>query len=587
VKNLSFGIEFLKGILKKRLCRICMNWHIHYIKPLKHIAAFLFILTLTSCSAAEKNIDYSQDGVPAFGDTIVTASIADATTLIPIVASDSASHEICALIYNGLIRYGKDLDIEGDLAKSWSIKDGGREIIFDLHENIRWHDGMAFTADDVLFTYEKLIDPDVRTPYGGDFKKIKSIEALGPYRIKVVYKEPFSPALSSWGMYIMPKHILEDEDLNTTKYSRYPIGTGPYKFKRWVSGQRIDLQVNDDYFKGRPYINQYIYRIIPDSSTMFLELQAEGVDSMGLSPLQYKRQTENAFFKSHYNRFRYPSFGYTYLGYNLLNDKFKDKRVRQALNMAVNKQELIDGVLMGLGSICTGPFVPESWAFNENVKPDDYDPEEAKRLFAEAGWSDTDADKVLDKKGIDFEFTILINQGNDLRRYAAEMIQHQLSRVGVKVKIQVMEWSVLLTEFINKKRFEAVLMGWGLSRDPDCYDIWHSSKTREGEFNFISYKDKEIDRLLEEGRRIFDKGLRAQIYRKIHSILYNEQPCMFLWVADNLPIVHKRFKNIKPAPAGIGYNFTQWYVPEGQQKYRHSDCVTIYDTVIASKAKQS
>jgi peptide/nickel transport system substrate-binding protein len=558
----------LSTVPKKGLCRIDMNWHNNYIKPLLYMAVFLFILSLAGCAKVGKSIDHSQDSAPVYGDTIVTASIADATTLIPIVASDSASHEICALIYNGLIRYDKDLNIIGELAKSWDIRAGGREMIFYLHENVKWHDGAPFTAEDVLFTYEKLIDPAVRTPYGGDFKKIESIEILDTYKVRVVYKEPFAPALSSWGMPIIPKHLLENEDLNTTRYSRFPIGTGPYKFTRWQSGQRVDLKANEYYFKGRPYIDRYIYRIIPDISTMFLELQAEGVDFMGLTPLQYERQTENEFFKTHYNKFRYPSFGYTYLGYNLLNDKFKDKKVRKALNMAVNKQELIDGVLMGLGRICTGPFVPESWAFNEAIVPDTYDLEGAKRLLAKAGWSDTNADGIIDKNGMPFEFTILINQGNDSRKYAAEIIQHQLSRAGIRVKIQVMEWSVLLTEFINKKRFEAVLMGWGLSRDPDCYDIWHSSKTREGEFNFISYKNTEVDRLLEQGRRVFDQKKRARVYNKIHSMLYDEQPYMFLWVADNLPIVHKRFKNIKPAPAGIGYNFIEWYVPDGQRKYR-------------------
>ena len=542
--------------------------HNNYIRPLIYIAAFLFALPLSGCAIRDKGIDYSQDGAPDYGDAIVTASIADATTLIPIVASDSASHEICALIYNGLIRYDKDLNITGELARSWDIKEEGRIIVFHLRDDVKWHDGMPFTAEDVFFTYQKLIDPDVRTPYGGDFKKIESFEIIDPYTIKITYKEPFAPALSSWGMLIMPKHILEIEDLNTTKYGRSPIGTGPYKFVRWKSGQRIDLKANEGYFDGKPYIDRYIYRIIPDTATMFLELQVEGVDFMGIAPLQYKRQTENEFFKKHYNKFRYPSFGYTYLGYNLLNDKFKDKRVRKALNLAVDKQELIDGVLMGLGRICTGPFVPESWAFDEKVMPDPYDLHAAKELLLEAGWSDSDGDGVIDKAGLPFEFTILINQGNDSRKYAAEIIQHQLSRIGIKVKIQVMEWSVLLTEFINKKRFEAILMGWGLSRDPDCYDIWHSSKTREGEFNFISYQNKQVDSLLEQGRRIFDQEKRADIYHKIHAMLYDEQPYMFLWVADSLPIVHKRFKGIEPAAAGIGYNFTKWYVPAQQQKYR-------------------
>ena len=542
--------------------------HNKYTRPLIYIAAFLFALSLQGCAIVDSGIDYSQDGSPSYGDAIVTASIADATTLIPIIASDSASHEICNLIYNGLIRYDKDLNIIGELAESWDIEDAGRVIKFHLRKDVLWHDSHPFTADDVRFTYERLIDPATRTPYSGDFKKIDIFETLDAHTIRIRYKEPFSPALSSWGMPILPKHLLEKEDLHTTKYSRSPIGTGPYKFSAWRSGQQIVLKANDNYFRGRPYIDRYIYRIIPDTATMFLELQAQGVDFMGLVPLQYKRQTENDFFSKHYNKFRYPSFGYTYLGYNLNNEKFKDKKVRKALNLAVDKTALIDGVLMGLGRICTGPFVPESWAFNEDVLSDGYNPELAKRMLFQAGWNDSNGDGIIDRNGIAFEFTILVNQGNDSRKYAAEIIQHQLGLVGIKVNIQVMEWSVLITEFINKKRFEAVLMGWGLSRDPDCYDIWHSSKTREGEFNFIGYKNNEVDRLLEQGRRVFEQDARANIYQKIHQILYDEQPYMFLWVADSLPIVHKRFKNIKPAAAGIGYNFIEWYVPDEQIRYR-------------------
>lgn len=537
-------------------------------RPLEISAVFLLSISLFGCGLRASVIDYNEEGPPTSGDAIVVGSIGDATTLIPIIASDSASHDICGLVYNGLVKYDQDLNIVGELAEGWEIKEGGLVIIFYLRKNIRWHDGKPFTAEDVKFTYEKLIDPEVRTPYSGDFLKIKSLEIQDPYTVKVNYKEPFSPALSSWGMWIMPKHILKDEDLNITSYGRHPIGTGPYKFLRWKTAERIDLVANEDYFEGRPRIDRYIYRIIPDTATMFLELQAEGVDMMGLSPLQYRRQTDNRFFRVHYNRFRYPSFGYTYLGYNLLDDRFKDKKVREALNLAVDKQELIDGILMGLGRVCTGPFVPESWAYNKEVEPSPYNPQKAKQMLAEAGWGDTDGDGWLDKNGKIFEFTILTNQGNDLRRWATEIIQRRLAEVGVKVKPKIVEWSVFITEFINKKRFEAVLLGWGLSRDPDGYDIWHSSKTKEGEFNFISYKNEEIDRLIEEGRRTFDQDRRARIYQKVHRILYEEQPYMFLWVADSLPIVHKRFKNIKPAPAGIGYNFINWYVPERQQKYK-------------------
>lgn len=527
-------------------------------RPLILLAAFLFFFTIEGLADEE----------PFYGDAYVSASIGDARTLVPILASDSASGSIVGLVFNGLVKYDKDINLVGDLARSWEIKDGGLTIIFHLRRDVRWHDGIAFTARDVKFTYERLIDPEVPTPYSGDFKKIDHVEILDEYTVKVAYKEVFSPCLASWGMAMMPEHLLRDENLLTTRFGRNPVGTGPYKFKRWRSGERIDLESFHGYFEHRPYIDRYIYRIIPDSTTMFLELQTENVDSMGLTPLQYTRLTDTAFFQRRFRKFKYPSFGYTYLGYNLKDGRFSDKRVRKAINYAIDKNEIIDGVLFGLGRICTGPFVPESWAFNKNVKPLSYSPGKAKRLLSEAGWSDSDGDGWIDKGGKNFEFTIITNQGNEPRRQTAEIIQRRLKDVGIKVHIRMLEWAVFLKEFIDKRRFEAVLLGWGLSRDPDSYDIWHSSKTKEGEFNFVGYSNSEVDLLLEKGRSTFDIDERKRIYHMIHKILYDEQPYLFLYVADALPVVNSRFRGIEPAPIGIGHNFIDWYVPRTEQRYK-------------------
>jgi peptide/nickel transport system substrate-binding protein len=510
---------------------------------------------------------FSSANAQDFGDAIVVGSIADARTLVPILASDSASSDICGMIFNGLVKYDKDINLTGDLAQSWEIKDDGLVIIFHLKKDVTWHDGYPFTSQDVEFTYQKLIDPKVKTPYSGDFERVKSLEVIDDYTLKLTYKEPFAPGLASWSMPILPKHLLEKEDLNTTKFSRHPIGTGPYKFKNWKTQEKIELESYRNYFEKRPYIDRYIYRVIPDESTIFLELQTQGVDSAGLSPLQFTRQTDTQFFKKYYRKFRLPSFGYTYLGYNLNNPKFKDKRVRQALNYAVDKQEIIKMVLLGLGRVATGPFIPDSWAFNENVKASPFEPLKAKELLKEAGWTDTNGDGWLDKDKEIFEFTIITNQGNEERIKVGQIIQRRLKDIGIKVKIKVVEWSVFLTEFIDKRNFEAILLGWALSRDPDSYDIWHSSKTKEGEFNFISYKNEEVDRLLAEGRRTFDQEKRKACYHGINEILYDEQPYMFLYVPDSLSVLHSRFQGIKPAPIGIGYNFIEWWAPKSEQRY--------------------
>ncbi len=530
-----------------------------WIGPLYFIAVLLFFNTQYAYSGQEN---------ASYGDAYVSASIADARTLVPILASDGASGSITGLIFNGLVKYDKDLKLVGDLAERWEIQDGGKTIIFHLRKDVRWHDGRPFTAGDVEFTFSKLIDRGVPTPYSGDFKKVEALDVIDKYTVRVRYKEVFSPSLASWGMSMMPRHLLYNEDLMETSFARRPVGTGPYKIKSWHSGERIDLTANQDYFEHRPYIARYIYRIIPDPDTMFLELQTENVDYMNLKPLQYSRLTDTIFFKDRFRKFRYPSFGYTYMAFNLKDKRFADIRIRRAINYAVDKNEIINGVLLGLGRACTGPFIPESWAYNKGVKPSAYSPAKAKALLSEAGWEDRDKDGWLDKDGEEFAFTILTNQGNDLRRRSAEIIQKRLRDIGIKVDIRIVEWSVFINEFINKRRFEAVILGWSLSRDPDCYDIWHSSKTRKGEFNFISYSNSEVDSLLVEARATFDMAKRKAIYNKVHKILYYEQPYLFLYVPDALPTVHKRFRNVEVAPIGIGHNFIDWYVPKSEHRYR-------------------
>ena len=492
-------------------------------------------------------------------NAITIGSLADAKRLIPLLASDSASGDISGWIYNGLTKYDKNIQITGDLAESWDISSDGLQIIFHLRKGVLWHDGIEFTADDVVFTYNTVNDPKVPSPYSSNYGPVEKVETLDKYTVRITYNEPYAPALESWGMGILPKHILNGNDITKEYYSRNPIGTGPYKLKEWVTGQKIVLQANEAYFEGRPKIDTYIARVIPDTATMFLELKFGGIDVMALTPPQYKLQADTELFKNYFQKFRYPAFGYTYLGYNLRDPRFSDRRIRKAITNAINKKDIIAGVLLGYGTPCTGPFPPESWAYNPDVRDSEYNPEKAKALLKEAGW-EMGRDGILEKDGKPFEFTVLVNQGNDARLKTAQIIKENLKKTGIIMHIKVLEWQAMLHQFIDKKRFEAIIMGWGLSRDPDMYDIWHSSKTKEGDFNFISYKNDEVDRLLLEGRRTFDIEKRKKIYHRIHEILSEDQPYTFLYVPDALPVLHKRFRGVEKAPIGIWYDFIHWHV---------------------------
>lgn len=514
-------------------------------------------LTLFSCSR-EPEIRRPSD--------ITIGFLADAKRLLPLLASDSASGEISGHIFNGLTKYNKDIKITGDLAESWEVSKDGLQITFHLRKGVKWHDGAEFSSDDVVFTYNTVADPKTPTPYGSNYGPVQKVESLDKYTVKVTYKEPYAPALESWGMGIIPKHLLEGKDIKDEKFNRNPVGTGPYKLKEWVTGQKIVLEAFDDYFEGRPKINKFIARVISDTATMFLELKFGGIDFMGLTPPQYKLHSDSKTFNRYFQKFRYPAFGYTYLGFNLQDPRFSDKRVRRAIAHAINKQDVIDGVLLGYGTPCTGPFPPESWAYNAAVKDPGYDPEKARTLLKEAGWMQG-KDGLVYKDGKPFRFTVLINQGNEVRSKTAQIIRENLKKTGIDMEIKVLEWQAMLHEFIDKKRFEAIIMGWALSRDPDIYDIWHSSKLNEGEFNFISYKNEEVDRLLVEGRSSFDVNKRKVIYNRIHSALSEDQPVTFLFVPDALPVLHKRFKGVEKAPVGIWHDFIKWTVPKNKAEW--------------------
>ncbi|MEW5746556.1 MAG: peptide-binding protein [Nitrospirota bacterium] len=497
---------------------------------------------------------------------ITVGSLGEAKRLIPFLASDGPSAEISGLIFNGLVKYDKNINLVGDLAESWEVSPDGLTITFHLRRGVRWHDGAEFTAEDVLFTYQKVTDPNVPTPYSSNYGPVAAIAAPDTYTVKVTYKEPFAPALESWGMGIVPKHLLEGKDVASPEVNRNPVGTGPYKLKEWITGQRIVLEAFDGYFEGRPNIDRFISRVIPDQSTMFLELKFGGIDITSVTPAQYKLQVNTDFFNTYFQNFRYPAFQYTYLGYNLLNPLFQDKRVRQAIAHAVNKKEIIAGVLLGYGTPVTGPFSPESWAYNHDVKDFEYSPEKALQLLSEAGWT-MNSSGLLEKNGRVFSFSVITNQGNESRLKAAQILREQLRRVGIDMNIKVLEWQALLNEFIHKKQFEAVILGWSMGRDPDNYDVWHSSKTKEGEQNHVSYKNEEVDRLLIEGRQTFDKERRRELYNKMHAILSEEQPYLFLYVPDALPVLHKRFKGVEKAPIGIWHDFIHWYVPKNKAEW--------------------
>ena len=522
---------------------------------------------LAGCGEPQQdtNVDYDQVYPAVDGGNMINAMTGEPSGLIAMIAGESAASAIASNIFNSLLKYDKNLELEGELADSWTISADHRTITFKLKPDMKWADGQPLTSADVLFTWKLVTDENTRTPYGSDYKLVIKAETPDARTFRVSYQEPYAPALDTWaGLQILPKHLLEGQDINTTAFARNPVGSHYYKLEQWRNGERISLIRNPLATQGEARIERLVSRFIPDAASQFLELMADNIDTMNLNPIQYAR-----IFPSRPDLTQkiglYKELGnsYTYLGFNLKRKPFDDVRVRQAINYAINKQELIDGVLLGLGEPVSSPYKPGTRWTNPELQPYSYDAQKAIALLKEAGYADHDGDGILDKDGKPLTFEMLTNQ-NKQREMSAVLIQRRLKEIGIDARIRVLEWASFIGRFIKTGEFDAVVLGWSLSLDPDQYSIWHSSQQAPGQFNFIGYNNPQVDRLLERGRLELDIEKRTKIYHEFARLLLEDSPIVYLYAGYGLPAIHKRIKGIDdPAPpAGIGHNSHEWYIPQ-------------------------
>jgi len=526
----------------------------------------LSVLLLAACSESTRT-PYSQldqQYAVESGGTMVDALSGEPSGLIAMLAGESSASAIAGNIFNSLLKYDKNLELTGELAQSWQVSADKKTITFHLKPNLKWADGQALTSEDVLFTWKVMTDDKTRTPYGADYKLVKNASAPDPQTFVVSYAHPYAPALDSWAsLHVLPKHILQGQDINNSDFSRHPVGSHYYQLASWKNGESISLVRNPNATQGAPKIDRLMSRIIPDKAAQFLELMADNIDSMALNSVQYARIfPARPELNQQFNLYKELGNSYTYLGFNLKRKPFDDVRVRKAFNYAIDKQEIIDGVLLGLGEPVSSPYKPGTRWSNPKLSPYPYDPEKAKSLLAEAGYSDHDGDGIVDKNGQPLSFEILTNQNKE-REMTAVLIQRRLKEIGVDVSIRVVEWATFISRFIKTGDFSAVVLGWGLGQEPDQFNIWHSSQQEPGQFNFIGYKNPQVDHLLESGRLELDPDKRMKIYHQFAEILYQDSPIVYLFAGYGLPAIHKRVKGIdNPAPpAGIGHNSYEWYIP--------------------------
>ena len=456
-------------------------------------------------------------------------------------------------------------------------------LTFHLRPDVKFQDGHPFDAKDVKFTYESIMDPKNLSPRIADYEPVKSVVVMDPHTVKITYKRLYSPAIGTWGMGILPEHLLNAESLkkeairrkqDPDKYSmrkspfnRRPVGSGPFTFKEWKSDQFIVLDRFKDYWEGAPNYQQYVLRIIPDLLTQEMEFYAGTLDSYSVQPHQVGRLRKDPRFQS----FSGTAFGYTYIGYNLRRKTFDDPRIRRALGMDIDVNKIITYVLYGQGERITGPFVKQTDFYDHRIKPPPYDPEGALKLLAEAGWQRNEKG-WLEKDGQKLQFTLITNSGNDLRKAILAIAQDAWRQIGIDVRTDLLEWSVFVQERVNKLDFDALILGWQMGIDPDLYQIRHSSQVNPYQLNFVGFKNREADALIVKIRREYDHRKQVEFCHRLHEIIAREQPYTFLYVGKWTAVLDKRiviketdnrgkpvYKIIKPTKTGsYSFYFNKW-----------------------------
>ncbi len=448
------------------------------------------------------------------------------------------------------------------------------QIIFHLRDDVVWHDGEPFTSADAEFTYRMIMDETVASPRRPNFELVASVATPDEHTFVVNYRKPYSSALISWGMDVLPQHILEGQSTSwwAQNFNRSPTGTGPFKFSDWRSNEYIELVRNDEYYEGQPHLEKVVIRPIPDQVAMRLAFQTGQVDLWAVDQHAVKSLRDD----ERYELFANPRPSYQYIGWNLRRPLFQDIKVRRALAHAVDINQIIEYIAYGFGVQSTGPFVPQTWFFNDGIEPLKYDPERAMELLAEAGWVPGD-DGILQKDGKRFSFTLTISQGSEVRKDIATLVQNDLKDIGIEVEIEIFEWTVFIQNVVRKQDFDAVVLGWSLSYDYDQYQLWHSSQTEPGMLNAVSYQNDRVDELLDEIRTEFDRERIKQLCGELQEIIYADQPYLFLFVDEEIGAVHTDSyrvrrpqdgewidEQVQATKAGFTYYLDWWYRPDYQ-----------------------
>lgn len=533
-----------------------MRWQV----VIAALAVFL-ILALTAYTAYTTTTTL----VPDYGGIYIEGVAGNPRYINPLLSTyNDVDRDLVALLFNGLTFADERGQIQPDLADTWEISKDNLSYTFYLRQDVRWHDGTPFTADDVVFTIDVLRAPGFQGPPGlAELWRTVQVEQVAPYVVRFTLAEPFAPFLSYTTIGLLPAHLLKDvpaRQLPDHPFNMHPIGTGPFKVHE-VTLQYALLLANTDYYGGRPYLDKIGFVFYPDYPTVLAAYHRGEIHGISRVPPEYLSE---ALAEDNLKLYFAPLSGYALVFLNLERPIFQEREVRQALLWAIDRQKIIDQILEGRALVANGPVMPLTWAYEVDIPQYTYDPAKAEILLEEAGWSDEDGDGVREKGELRLQFALLTNDDATRIKIINELTR-QWAEVGVRAVPQTAGVAGVVRDFLAPRNYDAILYEWQrLPADPDPYPQWHSTQNLGMGQNFTGYSNERADLIMEEARQTTDSERRGALYGELQRILAEDVPALPLYHPVYSYAIDERVHDVQVGPMQDGPDrfrtVAQWYI---------------------------
>lgn len=562
-------------------------------------AGLLLTVALTACGdAGERSLrglpEFCQNALTRVADFMATQAQPDSELYggtvtvgaigeIPggmnaLITSDHAAsqHQLFVNLMT-LVRFNEDLEPAPYLAERWELNEENTELTFHLRDDVFWHDGERTTAYDVEFTFLRVTDPETAFPNAGFWKNYvrgpDGVQVVDSFTVKFSL-QPHAELLDPWrAVAIMPRHLLEDvppSELRQHPFgTRCPVGNGPFVFEEHRQDESWSFVRNPAFpgeLGGPPYLARYVYRVIPEATTLLTELLTGGVDVyMAAGPDQAPQilaadQVELVVF---------PFRQYNFVGWNTRRPQLADPMIRRAITLGTNREQIVEALLRGYGRVANAGVPPMHWAHSVELRDSlRYDPEEARRLLDEAGWVDRSGDGIRENAdGVRLEFTIKYNQGNQQRQDIAEIMQSQLREVGIAARPEVVEWVTLQDQITSttNRDFDGVVMGWITEFKVDDRDL-HHSLSADTPYGWSGTNDPRLDQLLDTVQLIVDRDEAREVWYQLQNELVRVQPYTYLYFTDRLVGVNRRVEGVQMDIRGEWVSIHHWRIPADRRR---------------------